>query len=359
MTPRTFGDTGVSVSPISLGCWIFGVDWWGHRTQEDCDRLCSFALERGVTFFDNGDAYGNGRAETLFGNWYARLLPRQKEAVQIGGKFGYDWHTDPGEAGSHRERKQDFSPGFMRRALEDSLKRLHAERIDVYLAHNIKLPHFRDDLFAELDKARDEGKIGAWGVSLGPAIGWREEGFEAMEKHGARCVQTVYNYLEQHPGREIAQMARSYRAGMLARVHDNSGVLKDQIRPDTRLSQSDHRKFRDMPWRVFGPRKLEAIRPILERLGMNAHQFACKWILQSAPEWTSITATLLNEQEIEEAVTGAEMPDIPQQDMQTLQDLYERDFDLPPESHACDLKSSVAPEGKVPSRYVAPPTLLA
>ncbi len=359
MIPRTFGDTGVCVSPISLGCWIFGVDWWGHRTQEDCNRLCAHALDHGITFFDNGDAYGNGRAETLFGNWYASMPQSQQERIQIGGKFGYDWHRDPGEEGSHRERKQDFSPGFMRRALEDSLGRLRAEAIDIYLAHNIKLPQFRDDLFAELEKVRDEGKIRAWGISLGPAIGWRDEGFEAMEKHGAKCVQTVYNYLEQHPGRELAQMARSYRAGMLARVQDNSGVLKDQIRPDTKLDHKDHRKFRDMPWRVYGPRKVDAIRPIFRQHGMTAHQFACKWILQSAPEWTSITGTFLNELEIDEAVAAADMPDINARDFQLLHELYERDFDLPPESHACDLKSSVAPEGKARSQYVAPPVMIA
>src|SRR4051812_8721557 len=42
MLRRKFGNTSLEVSAISLGCWIFGVDWWGHRTQEDCDRMCSF-----------------------------------------------------------------------------------------------------------------------------------------------------------------------------------------------------------------------------------------------------------------------------------------------------------------------------
>ena len=359
MEPRFFGNTEVSVSPISLGCWIFGVDWWGHREQADCDRLCRFALDRGVTFFDNGDAYGNGRAETLFGHWYNTLSLSERENIQVGGKFGYDWHSDPGTEGSHRERKQDFSPAFMRSSLEDSLRRMNVGTIDVYLAHNIKLPQFRDDLFAELDKVRDEGKIGTWGVSLGPAVGWREEGFEAIEKHGAKAVQTVYNYLEQHPGREFVQMARSYNAGVLARVQDNSGVLKDAVSADMKMGSSDHRKFRDMPWRVYGPQKVDEIRPIFEARGMTAHQFACKWLLQSAREVTSITATLLDEKEIAEVVAAAEMPDFSHEEMATLHDLYERDFDLPPESHACDLKSSKAEGGKVRSEYVAPPTLIA
>lgn len=359
MKQRSFGDSGVSVSPIALGCWIFGVDWWGHHTQEDCNRLCSFALDRGVTFFDNGDAYGNGRAETLFGDWLKTLSPEQRDTIQIGGKFGYDFYNDPGEKGSHRERKQDFSATFMREALEKSLERLGVETIDIYTAHNIKLPQFNDELFAELDKVQQEGKIRSWGVSLGPAIGWREEGFVAMEKYGAQAVQTVYNYLEQHPGRELCEMALATRAGVMARVQDNSGVLKGVIKADTKLSQDDHRKFRDMPWRVYGPQKVEKIRPIFEKHDMTVHQFACKWLLQSSPALTTITATLLNEQEIAEVCDAVDKPKLTPAEMRQLHDLYERDFDLPPESHACDLKSSIEDEGKARSDYVAPPVLIA
>src|SRR5205085_4141241 len=234
MERRTFGNTGLEVSAVSLGCWIFGVDWWGHCTDERALELCRFSHNQGITFFDNGDAYGNGRAETLFGKFLKESgIPR--DTLQIGSKFGYDFYSDPGEAGSHRERKQDFSPTFMRYALEQSLQRLGTDHIDLYMAHNIKLPQFRDDLFAELEKVKDEGKIKAWGVSLGPAIGWREEGIKAMLDHNAKAVQTVYNLFEQDPGREFCEVAKSTRAGVLARVHDNSSILKDVVKIDTTL----------------------------------------------------------------------------------------------------------------------------
>ena len=143
-----------------------------------------------------------------------RQIPQRTRSaaikVEIGSKFGYDFYTDPGEAGSHRERKQDFSPKFLRIALEQSLQRLGVEYIDLYMAHNIKLPQFRDDMFAELEKVKDEGKIKVWGVSLGPAIGWREEGIKAMIDHGAKAVQTVYNLFEQNPGREFCEAARRH-----------------------------------------------------------------------------------------------------------------------------------------------------
>ena len=96
----------------------------------------------------------------------------------------------------------------MTHALEQSLKRLQTDYIDVYTAHNIKLPQFRDDLFETLEKLREQGKIKAWGVSLGPAIGWRDEGVKAIMDHGAKVVQTVYNLFEQNPGREFCETGR-------------------------------------------------------------------------------------------------------------------------------------------------------
>src|SRR5205085_7710300 len=128
MERRTFGNTGLEVSAVSLGCWIFGVDWWGHCTDERALELCRFSHNQGMTFFDNGDAYGNGRAEELFGRWMkdARI---DRSKIEIGGKFGYDFYSDPGEAGSHRERKQDFSPAFLRTSFERSLKRVGTDYI--------------------------------------------------------------------------------------------------------------------------------------------------------------------------------------------------------------------------------------
>src|SRR5678816_3903362 len=69
MERRRFGNTSLEVSAISLGCWIFGVDWWGHYEDQRALDLMKFSFDQGITFFDNGDAYGNGRAEELFGRF--------------------------------------------------------------------------------------------------------------------------------------------------------------------------------------------------------------------------------------------------------------------------------------------------
>src|SRR5258708_3620287 len=107
MERRKFGNTNLEVSAISLGCWPFGVDWWGHYTEDDALRMCQFAYDQGITYFDNGDAYGNGRAETSFAR-FAKAVGRDK--IEIGGKFGYDFYSDPAIPGSPSQRRQDFSP---------------------------------------------------------------------------------------------------------------------------------------------------------------------------------------------------------------------------------------------------------
>src|SRR5437899_9782073 len=162
------------------------------------------------------------------------------------------------------------------------------------MAHNIKLPQFRDDLFAELGKVKDEGKIRVWGVSLGAAIGWREEGIKAMMDHGAKAVQTVFNLFEQDPGREFCEVAHAYKAGVLARVHDNSSILKDTVKLDTTIAENDHRKFRDDAWKIYGLKKLELVRHYAADHGMNVHQLACKGLLMDSA-LTRVTGPLRNE----------------------------------------------------------------
>ena len=128
-------------------------------------------------------------------------------------------------------------------------------------------------------KPKARSKSGAF--PLGPAIGWREEGIKAMLDHDAKAVQTVYNLFEQHPGREFCETAVATHAGVLARVHDNSSILKDKVKIDTTIADNDHRKFRDQSWKIYGLKKLELVRHYATDHGMNVHQLACKWLLHA------------------------------------------------------------------------------
>ena len=345
--------TDLRVSALAFGNFVFGTNWWGEFTDDAAVALQNRAVERGVNFFDTAPAYGNGRSESLMKRTIADV---GRENIVLSTKFGYDFYKDPGEEGSHRERKQDFSAEAVRFELEQSLERMGVEVIDLYQAHNLKLPQMTDELFDTLNALVTEGKLRAWGVALGPAIGWREEGHRSFLERDAATVQTVFNLYEQAPGRELCELAAAEpeRRGVIARVPTNSGILDEEFKsPDHKFPQHDHRKFRDRDWLVYGLKKNELIRPIAEELGTTVRRLAIRWLV-GVPGMLSIEPNILSGDDIEDYAAAVEAGPLPEDAMTKLHDLYERDFDLGDGAHPCDLKSSTAEAGAVRSGYVSP-----
>ena len=119
----------------------------------------------------------------------------------------------------------------MRRQVDDSLRRLGIERIDLLQLHNPDMaPIVDDELWETFESLRAEGKVRELGVSLGPAIGWIEEGIHAVEERPIATLQTVFNVLEQEPGRTFAACdpVRSGNVSLLSRVPHASGGRKNR-----------------------------------------------------------------------------------------------------------------------------------
>ncbi|MFW6059965.1 MAG: aldo/keto reductase [Phycisphaeraceae bacterium] len=348
----TIPGTDLRISLLGFGNFVFGTNWWGEFTDDDGIRLQNQAYDLGVNFFDSAPAYGNGRAEKLLAE---TIRYAGRDNLVISTKFGYNFYSDPGEQGGHRERKQDFSPDFLRYDLEQSLQRMNIDCIDLWQAHNLKLDQFTNELFDTLEALTREGKIRHWGVALGPAIGWREEGHKAFLEHDAAVVQTVFNLYEQDPGREFCAIAeRRGRGGVIARVPTNSGILDEEFSdPNYTFPEWDHRKFRDRDWLVYGLKKNEIIRPMAQALGLSIRQFATRW-LASQPALVNIEPNLLTFDDVQEFASACDGTPLPADVLAQLRELYERDFDLGEGAHPCPLKSSTAPEGSVRSGYVEP-----
>ncbi len=355
MLHRTIPGTGLNVSVLGFGNFTLGEAWWGEFTDEQGVALQNAAVDLGVNFFDSAPTYGNGRAERLLKE---TIRYAGRDRLVISTKFGYDIYSDPAP-GSHKEKKQDFSPAFLRLDLEKSLQRLGVDCIDLWQAHNIKLPHFNDELFDTLERFVAQGKIRHWGAALGPAIGWREEGYDALLKRDAAVVQTVMNLYEQDPGRELCQIAQHRgRGGVIARVPTNSGILDEEFSsPHHVFPANDHRKFRDRHWLVYGLQKNQIVRPMARDLNCSLRQFALRWLL-SFPTLVSIEPNLLSVQDLRDFAAAADMGPLPADVVDQLTQLYDRDFDLGPDAHPCDWKSSTAPQGKVRSSYQDPTALM-
>jgi len=348
MLYRTVPHTTLAVSELAFGNFIYGSFMWGKKAADEPEgiRLQNLAFDLGVNFFDTGDAYDNGRAERMMA---PTLRYAGRDQIVLSTKFGYDFYHDAGTPGSHRERKQDFSEAFITFALEESLRRLGTDYIDLWQAHNLKLPEMTEELYTALEKLKAQGKIRYWGVALGPAIGWREEGVAAIQQWRASTVQTVFNLLEQHPGREFCAVAAAAgTTGIIARVPHSSGVLQDCYTPDMKFD--DHRKFRDRNWLIYGIKKLDKLRHIQEASGGTMGQLAIQWLL-TWPACVSVEPNITTEAELREFVAACDGRKLTPGQMQEIQTLVETDFGFGPAAHACDIKSSVAPGGSTASYY--------
>jgi aryl-alcohol dehydrogenase-like predicted oxidoreductase len=352
MQYRPIPGTDLSVSLLGFGNFVLGTNWWGDFTDADGVALQNAAFDLGVTFFDSAAAYGNGRAEELLAQTIAYA---GRDNLVIATKFGYDFYGDPGEEGGHRERKQDFSPKFLRYDLEQSLRRLGIDTIDLYQAHNLKLPQFHDDLFAQLNKFVEEGKIRYWGVALGPAIGWREEGYSAFLDHDAAVVQTVMNLYEQDPGREFCEIAQARgRGAVIARVPTKSGMLDEEFTsPDHQFPAHDHRKFRDKNWLIHGLKKNDMLRPLAQREGLSIRRLALKW-LASFDALCAIEPNILSRVDLADYAAACDGQPLSSETLERINAWYACDFNLGDAAHPCDWKSSVTATGSIRSAYQKP-----
>jgi aryl-alcohol dehydrogenase-like predicted oxidoreductase len=322
MRQRRFGDTDLHASEIAFGTWALGSDWWGKT--DDPERLVARALELGITFFDTGDAYGQGANEEIVGRALRRA---DRDAIQISTKFGYVLDSDRRQH-SEGERPSDWSPEHARAALEASLRRLGTDHVDLYQLHNPRMDAIeRDDLFAELESLRDEGKLRAYGVALGPAIGWRDEGLRAFETRDIAALQTVYNLLEQEPGSDFLAAAERHGGAVMARVPTSSGLLEDKYTLDTTFGPTDHRRHRPREWLVDGLRKIDRLRFLVIDGERSMAQAALRFILQQ-PRMACVIPTITSMEELEEFAGAADAPDLTADELRRVDELYRGGFGL-------------------------------
>ncbi len=338
MKYRQLKGTPLTVSEVGFGVWTVGTTWWGVQDRNEGIAMLRRAYELGITFFDTGDTYANGDAETIV----AEALGDVRDNIVVATKFGYDIYSQA-ERPTQQERAHDWSPAYIRKALEGSLKRLGMDRIDYYQLHNPRIDAIaeRNDLFAELDKAKSEGLIRAYGVALGPALDLRqgEEGCAAVNR-GAP-PQIIYNLMEQALGEAIFPDARAKDVSVLVRVPHASGLLDGTAAKAGDFPPGDHRN-----WRTNTPEKMDAWKTalakveslrFLERDGRTLGQAALQFILRE-PAVASAIPNIYNMAALEEFAAAVDAPALADGEYAAVQELYRSGFGLRPEVAAGGLR---------------------
>ena len=304
MRYRRFGQSDLEVSEVGFGVWTLASDWWG--VVDDKQGLLHAALDAGINFIDTAPVYGKGGVgEELL----ADVLRTRRDEIVLTTKCGYDIDAErlyPGQS----ERPHDWARDSVRAQLEDSLRRLGTDYIDLYQLHNTRIePILDDELWEELGKLRAEGKVRELGVALGPAIGWVDEGLEALRRRSIVSLQTVFNVLEQEPGRTFASepTITDGRVGLISRVPHASDTLSGRITRDTEFPPEDHRSHRNKDNMLDNFDKAETLGFLWEGTGRTIGQAAIAGILAD-PAFTTVLPTCVTVEDVREYAAGPDMP---------------------------------------------------
>ena len=325
MKYRNLADTDIRVSEVGFGVWTVSTGWWGEVDEKKSVELMRKAFDAGINYFDTADTYGSGLGETLLADSFGHM----RDEVVISTKIGYDFYNHTARRGQ-QERPQDWSEKFIRFALEQSLKRLGTDYVDFLQLHNTKMDAVEDDvLFDLMDEFKSEGKIRAYGVALGPKIGWLDEGARAMRERDIAGEQMIYNLLEQDPGRGLVEAARETDTSLIVRVPHSSGMLEGKYDENTTFGENDHRRHRPKEWLTGGLKKVEQLSFLTESDERTLGQAALKFCLAS-PEVVSTLPNIYGEEQIEEFAAAPDTPDLTDEELARVAELYESNFGLEP-----------------------------
>ncbi|HEV7128750.1 MAG TPA: aldo/keto reductase [Ktedonobacterales bacterium] len=343
MRYRELGSTGIAVSEVGFGVWTVSTSWWGVTERELRLDLLRRAWDLGITLYDTADTYGNGYGEEIL----VEAFGARRDGMVISTKFGYDIYNHPGERQGQQELPQNVTPEFVRFALEQSLRRLQTDHIDIYMLHNPKRDHaLNDDLWALLGDFQREGKVRAYGASIGPRIGWRDEGVLLLERQPITALQLIHNLLEQDPGRAFIAAAREHQVGLMARVPHSSGLLEGGYDEQTTFPPGDHRNHRSREWLTTGLRKVRQLDFLTTGTDRTLGQAAIKWLL-AEPLMATTLPNIYNVEQLEEFAAAPDTPDLTSAELARVATLYGDNFG------ADDVASSDSPSASPSTRWPA------
>ncbi|HEY3665362.1 MAG TPA: aldo/keto reductase [Polyangiaceae bacterium] len=243
MSLRAFGNTDLKVSEYGLGCARIGGIFQGD--SKGFLRLYAAAADFGLNFFDTADMYSQGESEALLG----QAFRKQRGRVIIASKAGYclpsrrrfaarikpllrpliralKIRRDKLPSGTRGALSQDFSPTYLRQAVEGSLRRLKTDYLDLFQLHSVPLDVVtRGEWEPVLDDLKRSGKIRYYGVSCDVL----EAGVAALQYTGVSSVQCVLNLLEQGSSRELIPQAKVRGVGIIARETLSNGLLIKEV----------------------------------------------------------------------------------------------------------------------------------
>jgi aryl-alcohol dehydrogenase-like predicted oxidoreductase len=307
MEQRNAKRLGRDIGVIGLGCWQLGADW-GEVDDADALAVLHGAADRGVTFFDTADVYGDGRSESLVGRF---LRERGDAGLTVATKMGRRVEQVP----------ENYSRENFRAWNDRSRANLGVDTLDLVQLHCPPTPVYsRDETYDALDEMVAEQRIAGYGVSVERV----DEALTAIARPGTASVQIILNAFRQKPLDRVLPAAAEAGVAVIARVPLASGLLSGRYTADTTFGADDHRTFNrhgeafdvgetfaGVPFEV-GLQAVERLRPLVGE-GATMAQFALRWILDQP----QLTVVIPGARSAAQAAGNAAAADLAPLDVQT------------------------------------------
>ncbi|KFC18597.1 MULTISPECIES: aldo/keto reductase [Epilithonimonas] len=293
MKKRILGNNGLEVSALGLGCMGLSFGYGKVTEKEEAIRLIRTAFENGVTFFDTAECYGPFTNEELVGE---ALKPFRKDVV-IATKFGFE----DGDS----TKGLDSSPARIRKVVEDSLRRLQTDYIDLFYQHRVDPNVPIEDVAGTVKDLIKEGKVNHFGLS--------EASIETIRRaHAVQSVtalQSEYSLFYREPEKEIIPTLEEFGIGFVPFSPLGKGFLTGAINEETKFEDSDFRNI--VPRFSEENRKanqalVDLVKSIATEKEATPAQIALAWLLAQEPFIAPIPGTTkLNR--LNENIGGADL----------------------------------------------------
>lgn len=240
MKYRKLGLNGPEVSTVGFGAWgISGRDW-GDTDDKNSQKAIHAALDAGVNFIDTADVYGFGHSEELI----RQVLDERsdKDKIVIASKAGNNFYPFIGQAHDITPVNHDYSLKHLEFAVEQSLKRLNVEILDILQLHSPGLEILeQDEPWQALERLKNSGKI--------KHVGWSVQSFQEtahahiLERHHdlIEVIQVRYNLLEREAEDVLFPLALKYGIGVIVRIPLLFGLLSGKFNHKSTFGENDHR----------------------------------------------------------------------------------------------------------------------
>ncbi|MGI8457614.1 MAG: aldo/keto reductase [Propionibacteriaceae bacterium] len=322
MDQRVLGRTERPVSVVGLGTWQLGADW-GEVLESDALAVLDAAVEEGVTVVDTADVYGDGRSETLIGRY---LTDHPDSLITVMTKMGRRVDQIP----------ENYTLDNFRAWTDRSRRNLGVDQLDLVQLHCPPTSVYsHDQVYDALDTLVDEGRIGAYGVSVETC----DEALTAISRRGTATVQIILNAFRRKPLDDVLPAAERNGVGIIARVPLASGLLSGRYTAETTFAANDHRTY-NRHGEAFdqgetfsgvdftsGVRAAQEFTRLVGELPFSATpaQAALAWVIQQ-PGVTTVIPGARSPEQARLSAAASGLPALPADFLAAVAELYDREL---------------------------------